>query len=205
MTGSENANKLVHSQLVEVALTQPLRDFLLLYDEWPMLVLAIPTDDPAFEQDLRAADSAVGGLAYRTEPLPWTKVPPRPYGGGATRTQTCSAALSELLRGQRGFAALVRKREGASSPYPDRVSVGRARNQDLVLRHSSVSKFHAYFEVSQGVWHLTDGGSTNLTYLNGTALVPRTKATIAAGDQVRFGSISCLVCEAEDLWKFIRS
>ncbi len=40
----------------------------------------------------------------------------------------------------------LEKRDDASGPFPSRVSIGRARNADIVLRHESVSKFHAWFE-----------------------------------------------------------
>src|SRR3954469_22725095 len=36
-------------------------------------------------------------------------------------------------------------RKAAGNPYPDRISIGRARNCDIVVRHESVSKLHAHF------------------------------------------------------------
>ena len=68
------------------------------------------------------------------------------------------------------FAVPVRKRDDSDALFMGRISIGRARNKDIVLRHSSVSKFHAWFEADDSEnLHLCDAGSTNLTHVNGQA------------------------------------
>src|SRR5262245_27832586 len=37
--------------------------------------------------------------------------------------------------------------KAAGNPYPDRISIGRARNCDVVMRDPTVSKLHAHFRV----------------------------------------------------------
>src|SRR5262245_5971398 len=46
------------------------------------------------------------------------------------------------------------KRQG--NPYPDRISIGRARNCDVVITDASVSKLHAHVRAEAGGWVLVD-------------------------------------------------
>jgi hypothetical protein len=71
----------------------------------------------------------------------------------------------------------------------ERVSIGRALNQDVVLRHPRVSKFHAFFITKANDWSIADAGSTNGTTVNGVRLAPRRPALLRSGDQVAFGPI----------------
>src|SRR4051794_37458393 len=48
------------------------------------------------------------------------------------------------------------------NPYPDRISIGRARNCDVVIRDPSVSKLHGHFRVTERrTLELIDPGSHN--------------------------------------------
>ena len=84
-----------------------------------------------------------------------------------------------------------------------RVSVGRAHNKDIVLRHSSVSKFHAWFEVEPECMYVSDAGSTNLTRVNDETIEPRTRVVVAPGDAVRFGALETVLCSPETLWSYL--
>jgi hypothetical protein len=66
------------------------------------------------------------------------------------------------------------------------VRVGRADDNDLVLGNPEVSRHHARLELDGQDWRMIDLGSTNGTWVNGVRL---NAATIAAGDEVAFGSI----------------
>lgn len=115
-------------------------------------------------------------------------------------------ALVQLLREGHYFAIPLCKREESDAMSSDRISVGRARNKDLVLRHASVSKFHAWFHTEpNGEFRLTDAGSKNLTRVNGEPLPPREQKRIEPGDRLRFGSVECAVCSAEVLWSATRA
>lgn len=108
--------------------------------------------------------------------------------------------LSSMLKRHSYFVAPTRKRAGVSKPFEDRVSVGRARNNDIVLRDESVSKFHAWFERNDaGVFYVVDAGSTNCTLLNGKP-VSRTPETVRDGDEIRFANVSTTVCRPETFW-----
>lgn len=76
------------------------------------------------------------------------------------------------------------------NPYPDRVSVGRTANCDVVLRDPSVSKLHAHFRRNEnGDLVLVDARSANGTLVNGVALVAGVTELLEAGDVIMFGSV----------------
>ena len=80
---------------------------------------------------------------------------------------------------------LVKKEENL---FPSRICVGRTRNNDLVIPHARISKFHAFFTRSDdGMWFVTDAGSTNGTYLDGKRLTPKRRARLEDRAIVSFG------------------
>jgi hypothetical protein len=92
----------------------------------------------------------------------------------------------------------IRKR--AERSFIQHVSVGRARNHDVVLRHRSVSKFHAWFELPEPNRLLVkDSESRNHTFVDGQQITKRTE--VAPGQLVRFGSVETRVCTGESLWR----
>jgi FHA domain len=91
------------------------------------------------------------------------------------------------------------------NPYPDRISIGRARNCDLVIRHSSVSKLHGHFRVAEdGGLELVDLGSPNGTAINGRCLLPNTPEWIEAGDMVLIGAVTGKIVDAETLYGMLQ-
>jgi pSer/pThr/pTyr-binding forkhead associated (FHA) protein len=75
------------------------------------------------------------------------------------------------------------------------VNIGRAEYNDLVIPDDSVSSQHAKLTRREGVWILTDLGSTNGTRVDGEPLTGDTP--IAPGAFVRFGEVQ-LVFEPTD-------
>jgi FHA domain len=112
--------------------------------------------------------------------------------------------LRWMLRNDRHFVMPLRKRTDDAT-FLDRVSVGRATNKDVVLRHSSVSKFHAWFEMDEhGSVYVADADSTNGTLLAGKKLPPRELIRVAPGEQVRFGSVDCICTDPAEFWRALR-
>ena len=75
------------------------------------------------------------------------------------------------------------------------VNIGRADYNDLVIPDDSVSSQHAKLTRREGVWVITDLGSTNGTMVDGERITADTP--IAPGAFVRFGDIQ-LVFEPTD-------
>lgn len=99
-------------------------------------------------------------------------------------------------------AVKIQKRPG--NPYPDRFSVGRALNCDLVLRFPVVSKLHAHFSRGpDGELRLTDLGSSNGTWRNGLRLSPGQGVTVGPRDLLSFGGVHCEVIDAAGLYELV--
>jgi hypothetical protein len=93
-----------------------------------------------------------------------------------------------------------------SNPYPERISVGRARNCDIVLRHRAVSKLHAHFRHSgSGQLEIVDLGSYNGTWLNGAQLEAHTGELVTSGDELQFGGVATQVVDAATLYDMLRT
>jgi hypothetical protein len=73
------------------------------------------------------------------------------------------------------------------NPFAQMITLGRTPNNDIVLRDSSISKFHAYFTRRGEAWWLHDQGSTNGTFV-GKNRIDGTGSLLENGSRVAFGS-----------------
>src|ERR1700729_1253941 len=89
------------------------------------------------------------------------------------------------------------------NPYKDRISVGRAQNCDVVIRHASISKLHAHFRARPGGFDLTDLESKNHTVVNGERLLPAVASAVTDGDILQFGAIEVQLATAEAVYRWI--
>jgi hypothetical protein len=113
--------------------------------------------------------------------------------------------LRWMFGSERHHVVPLRKRTDDAT-FLDRISLGRATNKDIVLRHATVSKFHAWFEMGDtGELYVADSDSTNGSTLNGKPLPPRELTRVQPGDHLRFGSVECVACEPADFWRAIRT
>jgi FHA domain len=110
--------------------------------------------------------------------------------------------------GRFGFYAISKQAAPAggspAASAPDRVTIGRATNNDIVLWHESVSKLHAFFvdDEDRG-WVLEDAGSTNGSMADGVVLAPNEAHPIKSGSSIVFGSLACAVIGSGELFDCI--
>jgi hypothetical protein len=99
----------------------------------------------------------------------------------------------------------VRKREG--NPFPERISVGRAKNCDVVLRFPSVSKLHAHFLVRAGdpVYRIVDQQSANGTRVAGRVVAVADGVALNHGDVIRFGVLDLEFIDAGRFYTILAS
>lgn len=98
------------------------------------------------------------------------------------------------------FIVPLGKRADAERVFSERVTIGRARNSDVVLRHESVSKFHAWFgRDEQNAYFVCDASSHNGTWRNGVVLGGGEHARVGSGDLLRFGTVEATYCDAVTL------
>ncbi len=107
-------------------------------------------------------------------------------GAGALPFSTNVSATSELANQAPPEIFAVQK--SSANPYSDRISIGRARNCDIVLRDASVSKLHAHFVADgKGGFTLVDQSSRNGITLNNRPL--KSGQLLVSGDELVFGSV----------------
>jgi len=121
-------------------------------------------------------------------PPPPAPAPSAPPQAAAARTSQPQALAKFLIRS----GSLKGQRLYVKVPI---VNIGRADYNDLVVPDDSVSSQHAKLTRREGVWILTDVGSTNGTMVDGERITADTP--IAPGAFVRFGDIQ-LVFEPTD-------
>ncbi len=92
------------------------------------------------------------------------------------------------------------------NPFGGYISVGRATNNDVVLRHTSVSKLHAHFVTEPTSNHLSlmDVGAKNGTFLNREPILADEPHSVRSGDRIRFGDVVCELMNAELLYYQLR-
>ncbi|XYI03658.1 FHA domain-containing protein [Sorangium sp. So ce1128] len=86
------------------------------------------------------------------------------------------------------------------NPYKDRISLGRARNCDIVIRHSSISKLHAHIRVHENKsYTIADVGSHNGTRIGDRALSPNVAEPLCPNSVIFLGAVAMRVLDAESL------
>jgi hypothetical protein len=91
------------------------------------------------------------------------------------------------------------------NPWSDRISVGRAANNDLVVRDASVSKLHAHLRAEGATMTLSDAGSRNGTAVNGKALKEGEARPLEPGDEINLGSINLVYQDPGGMYDFLKS
>lgn len=175
--------------------------------EGPVLLVRI--DEPGGElvQALQGSSTAKGEvLSGSRMPIGFRTVVADPFTtqqSVATRVRDRRALEHRLLRTPH-YIVPIRKRAAAERAFSDRVFVGRARSTDIVLRHRSISKSHAWFECdTEGRYLVADAGSKNGTTLNGKLLEPRQAQLVEQGDELRFGKVETTLTYPELLWEMV--
>lgn len=208
------ADNLRPSEVLDSAKSRSLSSFLLIYPD-PLLLLVLLKDEPtdletvlvATQADLPATRSPLkptsDNMAFHTE---IHRFAARPKPSGTAQSNFDVAALASRVRGSRYFVVPLRKRASVDALSMERISVGRARNKDIVLRDPSVSKFHGWFTMDEyRAFQFADAGSKNGTTINGKRLDARQPLPLNPGDNVVFGSVEGLLCPPDILWKALNA
>jgi hypothetical protein len=115
--------------------------------------------------------------------------------------ETSFLRLAEAARAGQCDIAVIPVEKSQRSPGQDnRIFVGRSSKCDIVIRHSTVSKLHAYISVSEtGSYTLTDADSNNGTYAGDRLLAVHTPEPLCPNDVIIFGTVPVRVLDAESL------
>jgi hypothetical protein len=174
----------------------------------PLLLVRLDDLDSELAQFL---DGMSGGGGHRVEPgmsFQTASTDRRPARKASVPPPALVAPEQILVRVVRSthFIVPLGKRADAARVFSERVTVGRARNSDVVLRHESVSKFHAWFSRDdQNAYFVCDASSHNGTWRNSAALPSGVSTRLAVGDLLRFGTVEATYCDAATLHSTLRT
>lgn len=101
------------------------------------------------------------------------------------------------------LAVPIRK---VTDTHPDRITIGRSPDSDIVIDHATLSNAHAYFLVTDAGLQLADAGSRNGTWAVGRLVEPNgpPSAILESGDLVRFGELEYKFLSATAAWDTLR-
>jgi len=90
------------------------------------------------------------------------------------------------------------KKPGAS--FPDRITIGRTNNNDVVIADTSISRLHAYIRRDGASWLLADAGSKNGSWLRGETLGARRETALPSRAMIKLGDVDLTFYSASDLY-----
>ena len=93
------------------------------------------------------------------------------------------------------------KKPGAS--FPDRITIGRTSNNDIVVADASISRLHAYVRRDGKQWVVADGGSKNGSWLKGATLEARRERPLESRCVLRIGDVDLTFYLAADLYSVL--
>lgn len=124
-----------------------------------------------------------------------------PFAETRGKFQTVSSDAGE---GTATGVAQVCKREGANA-FGIMVTIGRASNNDIVIRAPDVSKFHAYLRQDGDRWTITDAGSRFGTTLGeATKLGKDQSAPLTSGTRLSLGTVKATFLSPEDFVRYLK-
>jgi FHA domain len=100
---------------------------------------------------------------------------------------------------------LVPVKKNPENPFPDRLTIGRATNCDVVIRLAFVSKVHAHLFIQGDKLTLRDNKASNFTFHNHRRLEPGSSRTVQLGDILSFGALDLELVDAGRLYEILRS
>ncbi len=103
----------------------------------------------------------------------------------------CFVALIRRKRPPLGKTKLINTVNGDVFPLVSReASVGRHKNNDIILNYPTVSRTHAVIVCSKNGWYITGIRSDSEVFVNGNPI--EKKAFLKTGDKITLGNITLI-------------
>ncbi len=98
----------------------------------------------------------------------------------------------------------IRRRVRRDGLVPE-VTLGRTQDNDIIIQDPTVSRLHASFyqESHTGTWYVSDAGSHNGTWNNGTLLIPGRPEPLFARAALRFGDVQATFLQPDTFHDFV--
>jgi hypothetical protein len=89
---------------------------------------------------------------------------------------------------------------GSGAAFPDRITIGRTPNNDVVINDTSISRLHAYVKRASDQWIVADAGSKNGSSLRGAPLEARREQPLPSRAQLKLSDVDLTFYLAADLY-----
>jgi hypothetical protein len=99
---------------------------------------------------------------------------------------------------------IVPVKKNPENPFPDRLTIGRATNCDVVIRFAFISKVHAHLFVQGDKLTLRDNKAANGTFHNHKKLDAGSSRSVRLGDTLGFGALELELIDAGRLYELLR-
>lgn len=102
---------------------------------------------------------------------------------------------------------VMRVQRTERSAFPNFISVGRTKNNDIVIGDVSLSKFHAFFRESEGKILLQDAGSRNGTFVDDESVATKAQgdpSEVGSGACIRFGTVEMTFFRAPAFYELVK-
>ena len=102
--------------------------------------------------------------------------------------ETLNGSKDDKDRAEDPISLAIGLKKAGRNMYESRVTVGRARNNDIVIRSPKVSKLHAAFDRAEDgkSFEMIDMGSVNGTRINAVRLDAKQAVPLSSGDKIAF-------------------
>lgn len=100
-----------------------------------------------------------------------------------------TSQMSKIIRNQIPQYSEVRSVEKRTDCYPEKITIGRTIVNDIQLEYTAISRFHAFFNMAEDSYYLTDVGSKNGTWVNEKRLAPYTPIMVREYDVIVLGQV----------------
>jgi pSer/pThr/pTyr-binding forkhead associated (FHA) protein len=124
--------------------------------------------------------------------------PPAPL----PKQRLAGMGMSAQLAAEPGRYGVYPLAKSGSNPWSDRILVGRASNNDVVIKNDRISKLHAYFQSGPRGWRVYDARSANGTRVDGVLVPPGEEGLeVKSGQVVMFGTVAAQVFDSAELYE----
>jgi hypothetical protein len=115
-------------------------------------------------------------------------------------------SAEEQALAKREAARLVLAVKKSQTTFPSMITVGRTKNNDIVVPDLMISKFHAFFRHVATEYDLADAGSQNGTRVGDQVVVPKgPPVRVRLGDVIHFAALRFKFVDAGACWDELHS
>lgn len=112
---------------------------------------------------------------------------------------------NDLFTSNNGIISIFPIVKTRNNPFIKKITVGRASIHDIILKDTSISKFHAYFQVDDNKdYYLVDNDSTNGTKINDKEISSSNFILLKDTDKISFSNMNFIFYKPSTLYDVLK-